>query len=256
LEGVSKTENRKKTVVISKIPEKIHSQFFKNQIMDLDKAEVAKHALKFLETIGIDPRSLNCDDDDRFTVSDTKTLKVGRKLIPPLDEESIREKLSSNVLSAELEGRFPELFDVRKSIIIRSHCINHAVIYDSDAPFEDIPENTEDSLVMASGIKLEDIDHFKAIIAGMRNKRLNVLKGGTRVKDDKYRDSFLFILTLCWTMSGADIREQEIIESKMTEEMVNESIKVMEEIIGDILSEFIFLKYKECKFGKILHLIT
>jgi len=26
----------------------------------------------------------------------------------------------------------------------------------------------------------------------------------------------------------------------MTEEMVNESIKVMEEIIGDILSEFIF----------------
>jgi hypothetical protein len=222
--------------------------------MDMDKAEVAKHALKFLETIGIDPGSLKSDDDDRFTVSDTKTLKVGRKLIPPLDEESIREKLSSNVLSAELEGRFPELFDVRKSVIIRSHCINHAVNYDSDAPFEDIPENSEDSLVMASDIKLEDIDHFKAIIAGMRNKRLNVLKGGTRVKDDQYRDSFLFILTLCWTMSGADIREQEIIESKMmTEKMVNESIKVMEEIIADILSEFIFLRYKECKFGKILH---
>jgi len=203
--------------------------------MDMDKAEVAKHALKFLETIGIDPGSLKSDDDDRFTVSDTKTLKVGRKLIPPLDEESIREKLSSNVLSAELEGRFPELFDVRKSVIIRSHCINHAVNYDSDAPFEDIPENNEDSLVMASDIKLEDIDHFKAIIAGMRNKRLNVLKGGTRVKDDKYRDSFLLILTLCWTMSGADIREQEIIESKMNEKLVNESIKVMEEIIGLVI---------------------
>jgi len=29
--GVLKTENRKKNVVISKIPEKIHSQIFKNQ---------------------------------------------------------------------------------------------------------------------------------------------------------------------------------------------------------------------------------
>jgi hypothetical protein len=221
--------------------------------MDLDKAKVAKLTLKLLNSVGIDPRSLMSDDDDSFTVSDTIS---GRKLILPLDEESIREKLSSNVLSTELEGLFPELFDVRKSVIIRSHCINHAVIYDSDAPFENIPENNEDSLVMASGIKLEVIDHFKAIIAGMRNKRLNVLKGGTRVKDDQYRDSFLFILTLCWTMSGADKREQEIIESKMNEKMVNESIKVMEEIIGDILAEFIFLKYKECKFGKTLQLIT
>jgi len=55
--------------------------------MDMDKAEVAKHALKFLETIGIDPRSLMSDADDRFTVSDTKTLKIGRKLIPPLTKK-------------------------------------------------------------------------------------------------------------------------------------------------------------------------
>ena len=251
LVGVLKTENQKKNVVISKIPEKIHSQIFKNQIMDFNKAIVAKHAIKFFESIGIDPRSLKSDDDDRWlTVSDDLiTLKSGRKILPPLDEESIREKLSSDILSAELEGRFPELFDVRKSVIIKSHCINHAVIYDSDAPFEDIPENNEDSLVIASGIKLEDIDHLHAILAGMRNKRQNVLKGGTRVKNNQYRDSFLVILTLCWSMSGADIREQEIIESEMTEKMVNESIKLMEEIISEILSEFFFLKYKECKFG-------
>jgi len=218
--------------------------------MDLD--EVAKHARTFLESIGIDPRKLESHVGGSITVPYTKALKRGREVFEPLEEESIRDKLSSDVLSIEIGRRFPELIKVRESVILRSHCHNHDVIFDSKASFEDMPVNNEDCLVIANGIKLENIDHLKAIIAGMRNKRLNVLKGGKRVKDDPYRVNFLLILTLCWTISGADLKEQEILESGMNDVMIKTQINLMEEVIGNILSEFIFLRYKECEFGNVL----
>lgn len=194
-------------------------------------------------------------DDDSDTDTDSLPLEVG-KVIEPLDEERIRKKLTSAVLSLELANRFPELFQVRESVILRSHCINHLITYDPNAPFEDIPGNDEDSLVMASGINLTDIDHLKAILAGMRSKRLNVVKGEKRVRDDPYRNKFLLFLTQCWYLSGADEKEQDIAKSSMNEKMVNESIHFMEEVIADILSEFIFLRYKECNFGEGLCVVS
>jgi hypothetical protein len=223
----------------------------------MEKKMVIKLAKIITRTILSSSEGLEIDDD---LSTDTDTIPSDRKfeggVIKPLDEGSIRGKLSSDVLSMELLNRFPELFYVRESVILRSHCFNHSVYYDSQTPFEDIPVNEEVSLVMASSIKLEDIDHFKSIIFGLRNKRVNVSKGERRVKDDPYRDKFLLLLTQCWSLSGAELREQKIVESKMSEPMVNNSIHEMEHVISDILSEFIFLRYKECNFGKILFMIS
>jgi hypothetical protein len=217
----------------------------------MDEKKLAK---KLLKSITRTLLSSYDDDDSSNTDTDTIPLDRGREglVIKPLDEESIRNKLSSDVLSIEIQNRFPEIFEVRKSVILKSHCYNHSVRYDSNTPFEDIPVNEEDCLVISSSTNLEDIDILKSIISGMRSKRLNVPKGGKRLKDDPNREHFLLLLTQCWALSGADLREQKIIDSKMNEKMANESIHLMEQVIANILSEFIFLGYKECCIGKVL----
>jgi hypothetical protein len=221
------------------------------------EAKVARKLYNYIKKVSPTFESLPFDDDSSNTDTDTIPLDRGGEglVIKPLDEESIRKKLSTEVLSIEIQNRFPELFKVRESVILKSHCYNHLVSYDSNAPFEEIPANDEDSLVIASSVNLEDIDYLKSIIFGMRNKRLYVMKGGKRVKDDPNRDKFLLLLTQCWTISGADLIEEKLLSSKMNTIIIKESINFMEQLIAKILSEFIFLNYKECSFGKVLYFV-
>ena len=79
-----------------------------------------------------------------------------------LEESEIRNKLNSTILSVELDNRFKDLFNVRKSVILLSHCSNNCV--DLNNTFEDLPKSDEETLQLSTQVPVEEVNQLRTIM--------------------------------------------------------------------------------------------
>jgi len=166
-----------------------------------------------------------------------------------LEESEIRNKLNSTILSVELDNRFKDLFNVRKSVILLSHCSNNCV--DLNNTFEDLPKNDEETLQLSTQVPVEEVNQLRTIMNGIRTKRKSRSKGCKKDDvDNIYRTDYLSFLTQCWVLSGAWQKMGQIESSKLNDKTKLALVHEMENTISQILSEFIFLGYNECRYGE------
>jgi hypothetical protein len=184
-----------------------------------------------------------------------------------LDESDIAKSLSATILTLELTNRFKDLIKVRNSVILLSHCAGHCLeiysciefdfIYslfeghcvNTETDFDDLPKNSEDILQLSTDVPLNQVTQLRLIMKGIRTKRGQRLLGSTKTIDNPFRQNFLNFLTQCWVISGASDKEIEIGNLNMSDKVKLVHIHAMESVISQILSDFIFLGYKECELG-------
>ena len=200
----------------------------------LTKDELKKRFHAFLASLSDDG-----NDDSQASESEEE--------FESLRESEIRTKLSSIILSTELENRFKDLFNVRKSVILQSHCSNNCV--DANNKFEDLPKNDEESLQLSEQVPLEEVNLLRKIMSGIQTKRRSRSKGSKKEEvDNVYRSQYLSFLTHCWIISGAGNKVEEIGSvKKFNDKTKTAHVHKMEDIISQILSEFMFLGYNECR---------
>jgi hypothetical protein len=166
-----------------------------------------------------------------------------------LEESEIRNKLNSTILSVELDNRFKDLFNVRKSVILLSHCSNNCV--DLNNTFEDLPKSDEETLQLSTQVPVEAVNQLRTIMNGIRTKRKSRSKGCKRDDvDNIYRTDYLSFLAHCWLLSGAWQKVVQIESLKVNVKTKLALVHEMENTISQILSEFIFLGYNECRYGE------
>jgi hypothetical protein len=86
-------------------------------------------------------------------------------------------------------------------------------------------------------------------MSGIQTKRRSRSKGSKKEEvDNVYRSQYLSFLTHCWIISGAGNKVEEIGSvKKFNDKTKTAHVHKMENIISQILSEFMFLGYNECR---------
>jgi uncharacterized protein YutE (UPF0331/DUF86 family) len=97
------------------------SQFQKSKMLAAQISNINKDVLKRQFSALLDSIS---DTPDVFVVPHA----LSDEEFQPFDESDIATKLSTTILTLELTSRFKELFDLRNSVILLSHCAGYLVI--------------------------------------------------------------------------------------------------------------------------------
>jgi DNA-binding ferritin-like protein (Dps family) len=166
------------------------------------------------------------------------------------DDSDIAVKLSSSILMIEMKNCFKDLSTARSSVILKSHMEIHGLEdYDDsvDIELEDLPntKNEKKSLILSSKVTPESLDLLEFVLKGLATKRGTRLKNSkVDVVDNKYREQYLKFLKYCWSQSGSEIKEDELLEKNVSQTKRNLIIIGMEKTIAAVLSEYLFLDYK------------
>jgi hypothetical protein len=221
-------------IIFKKIQQNKMLQTKKSKISKLTKEVLGKRFNEFLAAFSDD------GDDDSQALEDE---------FQSLQESEIRDKLNSTILSVELDNRFKDLFNVRKSVILLSHCSNNCV--DLNNTFEDLPKSDEETLQLSTQVPVEAVNQLRTIMNGIRTKRKSRSKGCKRDDvDNIYRTDYLSFLAHCWLLSGAWQKVVQIESLKVNVKTKLALVHEMENTISQILSEFIFLGYNECRYSE------
>ena len=68
------------------------------------------------------------ETDESDEAEESESDASSDKEFQSLQESDITTKLSASILSLELNNRFQELFDLRNSVILLSHCIGQILV--------------------------------------------------------------------------------------------------------------------------------
>lgn len=206
-------------------------------------------------------KSLEDDDDDLIVDSDGDDEII-------FDKELVNENLSRITLSIELQQHFIELFNVRRSVIFKSHLFNKGIegSLDDDEIDEDLLHNSDNgkfgsllcsdpNLPLSMDATNEEIDLLNYVLAGFATKRKRREKQG-RVEetDHPMRVKFCKFLKSCWSISGAEKQEMELMKlKKMDDKLRHGKIIEMEKLVADRIVQCIFLDYVSCTPARSSH---
>ena len=174
------------------------------------------------------------------------------------DKELVDENLSRINLSIELQQQFNELYNVRRSVILHSHLFNKGLdgIPDDDEIDEDLLDNIDKNLPLSMDATIEEIDLLKYVLVGFATKRKKREKDGKAEEPDHpMRIKFCKFLKSCWSISGAEKQEMELIKlkNKMDEKVRQSKIVKMEKLVADRIVQCIFLDYVSCTPARSSH---
>jgi hypothetical protein len=175
------------------------------------------------------------------------------------DKELVDENLSRINLSIELQQQFIELYNVRRSVILQSHLSNKGLegSPDDDEIDEDFLQNIDKNLPLSMDATIEEIDLLKYVLVGFATKRKKRVKEGKAEEPDHpMRVKFCKFLKSCWSISGAEKQEMELIklEKKMDEKVRQSKIFKMEKLVADRIVQCIFLNYVSCTPARSSHI--
>ena len=175
------------------------------------------------------------------------------------DKELVDENLSRINLSIELQQQFSELYNVRRSVILHSHLSNKGLegSPDDDESDEDLLHNIDKNLPLSMDATIEQIDWLKYVLVGFATKRKKrEKKGKAEEPDHPMRVKFCKFLKSCWSISGAEKQEMELIklEKKMDEKVRQSKIFKMEKLVADRIVQCIFLDYVSCTPARSSHI--